>query len=600
MSENSKDIPSQKKALFRAVFALFFAQLRRETLLTSMLLLATLVGIVASVVIPLYYKDLFNHLAEGVPVPIPPLWEGPIMVTLFMILAISLVRWVSQSIKFFLMNRVDVRIMGRLQVSAFESILSRSHSFFTDNFTGSLLKKANRFVGSFEAILDGVLFNILPLLLYISGATYILFARHYLLGLIFGIWAVFFASVQVWLVRWKRPIVLQKSKKDSEVSGIFSDVIGNNLTVRLFARRAFEEGRFAKESESLQKQRLAVWDREEQISAIQIFLGVLIEFVVMVVAVSLWQKGVLTIGDFALIQAYILSSLNQLWQFANWFRRIDEAVGDAVEMMEIMLLKPEVEDRKDAVELVVKEGRVRFDGVTFGFKDENQVLTDFSLDIPAHEKVALVGTSGAGKSTVTKLITRLHDISGGTICIDDQNIATVTQESLRRTISFVPQEPVLFHRTLMDNIRYGRLDATDDEVYRAAQQAHCHDFIMKYKDGYETFVGERGVKLSGGERQRVAIARAILSRAPILILDEATSSLDSESEQLIQDALQKLMLGKTVIVIAHRLSTIMQMDRIVVVSDGGVVAMGTHSELLEENGLYAKLWSIQSQNFLAD
>ncbi len=600
MSENSKDIPSQKKALFRAVFALFFAQLRREALLTSMLLVSTLVGIVASVVIPLYYKDLFNLLAEGVPVPIPPLWEGPIMVTLFMILAISLVRWVSQSIKFFLMNRVDIRIMGRLQVSAFESILSQSHSFFTDNFTGSLLKKANRFVGSFEAILDGVLFNILPLLLYIGGATYILFARHYLLGLIFGIWAVFFASVQVWLVRWKRPIVLQKSKKDSEVSGIFSDVIGNNLTVRLFARRAFEEERFAKESESLQKQRLAVWDREEQISAIQIFLGVLIEFVVMVVAVSLWQKGVLTIGDFALIQAYILSSLNQLWQFANWFRRIDEAVGDAVEMMEIMLLKPEVEDRKDAVELVVQEGRVRFDGVTFGFKDENQVLTDFSLDIPAHEKVALVGPSGAGKSTVTKLITRLHDISGGTICIDDQNIAMVTQESLRRTISFVPQEPVLFHRTLMDNIRYGRLDATDDEVYRAAQQAHCHDFIMKYKDGYETFVGERGVKLSGGERQRVAIARAILSRAPILILDEATSSLDSESEQLIQDALQKLMLGKTVIVIAHRLSTIMQMDRIVVVSDGGVVAMGTHSELLEENGLYAKLWSIQSQNFLAD
>ncbi len=216
------------------------------------------------------------------------------------------------------------------------------------------------------------------------------------------------------------------------------------------------------------------------------------------------------------------------------------------------------------------------------------------------EKIALVGPSGAGKSTITKLLLRLYDINSGAIEIDGQNIAEVTQESLRNAIAFVPQEPVLFHRTLMENIRYGRRDATDAEVIDAAKKAHCHEFIAALPEGYNTYVGERGIKLSGGERQRVAIARAILKDAPILVLDEATSSLDSESEHLIQDALEVLMRGKTVIVIAHRLSTIMKMDRIVVLEGGQVVAEGTHEELLQQGGLYHKLWSIQAGGFIVD
>lgn len=237
----------------------------------------------------------------------------------------------------------------------------------------------------------------------------------------------------------------------------------------------------------------------------------------------------------------------------------------------------------------------------FEYHDSHAVLQDFSLAIQPHEKVALIGSSGAGKTTTAKLLLRLYDVSAGTISIDGQNIAGVTQESLRTSIAFVPQEPALFHRSLMENIRYGRQDATDEEVIEAAKQAHCHEFISQYPEGFQTMVGERGVKLSGGERQRVAIARAILKDAPILILDEATSSLDSESERLIQDALLRLMKGKTVIAIAHRLSTVMNMDRLIVMEKGEVVLSGTHDELLaHESNLYKKLWEIQAGGFIRE
>lgn len=281
-------------------------------------------------------------------------------------------------------------------------------------------------------------------------------------------------------------------------------------------------------------------------------------------------------------------------------RRLYEGFADAHEMIVILETPHDVQDTPTANALTVSEGAITLKDVGFNFNETRVILEDFSLEIPGGQKVALVGPSGAGKSTITKLLLRLYNVTSGHITIDSQDIAEVTQDSLREAISFVPQEPILFHRSLMDNIRYGRLDATDDEVFEAARKAHCHEFIELLKDGYGTLVGERGVKLSGGERQRVAIARAILKNAPILVLDEATSSLDSESEALIQDALRVLMEGKTVVVIAHRLSTIMTMDRIVVVEGGKVVADGTHDELLTQGGLYHKLWSIQAGGFITD
>jgi ATP-binding cassette subfamily B protein len=295
-------------------------------------------------------------------------------------------------------------------------------------------------------------------------------------------------------------------------------------------------------------------------------------------------------------------------------RRFYDALADAQEMVGILDTPHGVQDVPNATALVVSAGEVEFKNVDFHFSKERLVLNAINMIIKSGEKVALVGSSGAGKSTITKLLLRLYDIQAGQILIDGQDIAAVTQESLRNAIAFVPQEPVLFHRSLMENIRYGRRGATDTEVISAAKKAHCHEFIDSLPDKYETFVGERGVKLSGGERQRVAIARAILKNAPILILDEATSSLDSESEHLIQDSLKTLMdatpaghsiqskgaRGKTVVVIAHRLSTIMNMDRIIVIENGVVVAQGKHTDLLKAEGLYQKLWNIQVGGFIQD
>jgi ATP-binding cassette, subfamily B, bacterial len=263
-------------------------------------------------------------------------------------------------------------------------------------------------------------------------------------------------------------------------------------------------------------------------------------------------------------------------------------------------LPHEIKDAPHAFKLNVSQGLVEFKNVTFAFgKDEQNkpVFTNLSISIKAGEKVALIGSSGAGKSTFVKLLLRLHDLKSGQILIDSQNIADVTQESLRENISLVPQDPALFHRTLMENIRYGRRDASNEEVTQASKLAHCDVFINDFPLKYETFVGERGIKLSGGERQRVAIARALLKNAPILILDEATSSLDSHSESLIQDALNTLMKGRTTLVIAHRLSTIRKMDRIIVLGKDGVVEEGSHDELMRAHGTYARLWNLQAGGF---
>jgi ATP-binding cassette subfamily B protein len=267
-------------------------------------------------------------------------------------------------------------------------------------------------------------------------------------------------------------------------------------------------------------------------------------------------------------------------------------------MTEILLKPHEITDSKSAKPLAVNQGEIKFNNLSFSYIKGVEVLKNFNLTIKPKEKMALIGPSGGGKSTIVKLLLRFYDLTSGQILIDKQNLAKVTQDSLREQIAFVPQEPILFHRSLIDNIRYGNNRATDEEVIRASKLAHAHEFITGFRQGYQTLVGERGIKLSGGERQRVAIARAILKNAPILVLDEATSSLDSESEMYIQDALKNLMKNKTVIVIAHRLSTILQVDRIVVVENGQISEMGKHKELLKlKDGVYQKLWQIQAGGF---
>jgi ATP-binding cassette subfamily B protein len=315
-------------------------------------------------------------------------------------------------------------------------------------------------------------------------------------------------------------------------------------------------------------------------------------------AIGDWQLSLISLPLMILLQNYLFRLVDSMWSFGSIVRTYYESFADAEEMIVILNTPYEVLDQAKK-DLKNVKGEVSFENVTYVYDNNNsKVLDNFSLTIPAGQKVAIIGSSGAGKTTFVRLLMRLFNLNSGKILIDGVDISEISQENLREKISFVPQEPVLFHRTLMENIRYGRRNATDEEVFEAAHMAHCDDFIDKLPNGYETFVGERGVKLSGGERQRVAIARAILKNSPILILDEATSSLDSHSESLIQDALHKLVQGKTTIVIAHRLSTIREMDRIIVVEKGKIIEDGTHEKLIkQEKGLYKKLWDLQAGGF---
>ena len=343
------------------------------------------------------------------------------------------------------------------------------------------------------------------------------------------------------------------------------------------------------------------WDMREISSMVQTLLLFIVEFVVFYYAVKFWQKDAITVGTFVLIQIYVIGVANQLWNLNRIIRNFYQSMTDSREMLEIMILPYEIRNTPDAQELMIKEGKIELKDVSFTYGSTNkEILRGINVSVTPGEKVGLIGPSGAGKTTVTRLLLRLHNLTSGEILIDNQDISQVTQESLRENISLVPQDPILFHRSLMENIRYGRRDATNEEVIAAAKLAHCDEFIDVLPKKYETLVGERGVKLSGGERQRIAIARAILKNAPILILDEATSSLDSHSESLIQEALDTLMKGKTSIVIAHRLSTIRKMDRIIVMENGSILEEGTHSGLIEKEGsLYKKLWDLQMGGFIS-
>ena len=447
-------------------------------------------------------------------------------------------------------------------------------------------------------ILDAIAFQLYPLILIATGIVIVLFMRHPLLGIGLAAWLVVFTTLQVTLIKRIHPYRLIAAEEDSNVTGVLSDTLSNQSTATLFTGVRYEYERFLGSVTRFRKAQFKAWTFDDNVWAVQGFLIVSANVAILFIAMSLWKRGLLSVGDFVLIQTYLLTLFERLVQAGREIRHVFSAVAEATEMSEILRIPHEIRDNPGAVSLVVQKGDIIFKDIDFKYRDGNAVLSKFDLHIKKREKVALVGPSGAGKTTVTKLLLRLYDVDGGTIEIDRQSIANVTLDSLREAIAFVPQDPMLFHRSLLENIRYGRQNASEEDVLEAAKKAHCHEFILGLPKGYKTLVGERGIKLSGGERQRIAIARAILKDAPILVLDEATSSLDSESEALIQDALETLMKGKTVIVIAHRLSTISKMDRIIVMEDGRVSAEGTHEDLIAQGGRYQTLWNIQAGGFL--
>ncbi len=561
----------------------------RATLIVTMC--GILLGVGSGLYLPLLYKELLDQIAgKGAA-------YGPFS-TLIKILATLIVGWTGWRVATFADSFFVSRLMADLYNTCFHYIHGHSYSFFNNNFIGSLVRRINRYAKSFENISDQIKWNLIPTTVTLGVILVILFIRHWLLGLTLLIWLVFYLSFLSLFIRYKSKFDQERVDSDTKVSGYLADTLTNNLNVKLFTGFSFEFKAFKKLTDHMFRSRWSVWQIESVGEAVQAGFMTVFEFGILWAAVSIWREGNLTVGDFALIQGYVIQIFNHMWNVGRNMQKIFENITDANETTELLVTPQEVVDAPEAKKLIVAKGAVRFDNVVFGYHKKRRIYNGFNLDIAPGERVALIGSSGGGKSTIVKLILRYLDIQGGAITVDGQNIAEVTQDSLRGQIALVPQDPILFHRTLMENIRYARPTATDAEVMQAAKLAHCHEFINQLPEKYDTFVGERGVKLSGGERQRVAIARAILKDAPILLLDEATSSLDSESERYIQDALQKLMAGRTTVVIAHRLSTIMQMDRIVVISKGKIIEQGTHDELLKvTEGTYQKLWEIQAGSF---
>lgn len=553
---------------------------------------------VFDIIIPLYYRRFFDTLTLSISVGD----RATILIHLIFIIAgFNLIIWVSYRAVTFANVYFQASVMARLKQQAFEYMVDHSYAFYANSFTGSLVQRVNRFARAFEVLADRFLFNILPLVMRIAGIAVVMWFINPFITWILLAWVAGFLIFNYLFARWKLKYDIRRAEMDSFSTGVLSDALSNQNTIQLFAGTESEANHFAEVTNEQAKVTRLTWNLGGVVDAVQSFMIFLIEFLLFYYAIRYWEKGLATLGVFALIQIYLVGLGGKLWDLSKVIRNIYEAVADAKEMIEIMQLPYDVKDKTNAKILSVPEGVVKFENVGFGFSDSQQVIHDIVLTINKGEKVALIGPSGAGKSTFVKLLLRLYDVSSGRILIDGQDIRNVTQESLRQNVSLVPQDPILFHRTLMENIRYGRRSATDVEVLDAARLAHCDEFALSLKDGYNTYVGERGIKLSGGERQRVAIARAILKNAPILILDEATSSLDSHSESLIQDALDKLMKGKTTIVIAHRLSTIRKMDRIIVVEKGKIIEEGNHDELLQDgSSLYKKLWNLQAGGFVED
>lgn len=501
-----------------------------------------------------------------------------------------------------LLGYLEPLMMVDLEQYGLSELLSQSHRFFTDAFTGSLVKRIHRFSRAFKDIAESLLWVFLPPFTSAVCIIVLLFLRNRWIGLAAFIWIVLFGILNIFIARSKLELNRERAMKDSEASGAMSDALANNLNVLLFNGLARELTRTRIIQDAWRRCVTKSWYFSVMGYGLQNAINLLTEGVMMYLGLRLWRVGQITVGDLVLLQSFLLTLFAKLHELGSTMRKTYESMMEAQEMVDVLNMQKEIQNKPGATPLLVSAGRIVFDQVSFKYGSSaaagtHEILRDLSFSIKSGEKIALVGPSGAGKSTLVKLLFRFYDLTQGSIFIDGQSVSDVTQESLRAQMSLVPQDPVLFHRSLRENISYSRPEATEEEIIEASKKAHCHEFISNLPHGYDTFVGERGVKLSGGERQRVAIARAILQDAPILVLDEATSSLDSESESLIQDALETLMKRKTVIVIAHRLSTIRQMDRILVMEDGSITHAGSHKELLARPGKYRTLWQIQAGSF---
>ena len=502
---------------------------------------------------------------------------------------------------FLAIDITDARAMNNLLNEAMEKLLKKDAKFFNDNFAGSLTKKLIGYGRNFEGFMDTLSFNIFGSILPLTFASVVLWRFSPWLDVaLLGILVITFLLVLP-LIKKRQKLTHQRETASNVMAAHVADVIGNVAAVRAFGHESNERKTHRTLVTDYTTKARKSWDYHVlKIDGVTAPLNILVNVIGLALAISLTNNAG-TLATIFVTFNYFVQASRVVFEFNRTYRNIENSLSEAAQFTELIIEPPRIIDTPHAKKLNVSKGEVEFRNVDFTHAQNKEALfSNLSLKLESGEKVGIIGRSGAGKSTITNLLLRFMEVDGGAITIDGQDINEVTQQSLRQNIAYVPQESVLFHRSLSENITYGKLGSNEKDVVRAAKLAHAHEFISELPQGYDTLVGERGVKLSGGQRQRIAIARAILKNAPILVLDEATSALDSESEKLIQDALDKLMQGRTTIVIAHRLSTIQKMDRIIVLDEGKIVEVGNHSELLAKQGIYAKLWAHQSGGFLED
>ncbi|WP_443079846.1 ABC transporter ATP-binding protein [Streptomyces sp. P9-A4] len=498
------------------------------------------------------------------------------------------------------LNRLDARGIENLYVIGMDELFAKDAAFFHDNFAGSLTKRVLSFASRFEDVVDTLTFSVMGSFVPLLFASVVLWQYDPLL--VAGLLALIaFTGVLVApLIRRRQRLVAQREKAIARVSGHVADSLMNMDTVRAFAAEKREAAEHRSRVAESRRLTLRSWDYGNlRIDTLVAPMSVLTNVLGLVLALGL---GAADHGVEVVIVAftYYANATRIMFEFNQIYRRLESSMTEAAQFTELLIDPPTVLDPVPPEPLLGKEADVRFEGVTFAHGGGNPLFDGLDLDVPSGARIGLVGRSGGGKTTLSRLLLRMTDVDGGRILIGGQDISKLRQTDLRGLIAYVPQDPVMFHRTLRENIAFARPDATEAEVRRAAEAAHVTEFADALPDGFDTMVGERGVMLSGGQRQRVALARAILRDAPILLLDEATSALDSESEILVQDALWRLMDGRTALVVAHRLSTVASMDRLVVLDRGRIVEQGTHQELLDAEGSYAKLWQHQSGGFLDD
>lgn len=561
--------------------------------------MATLADIATPVLAGRLVNDISQHTAgPGVTVNKALLAlrdDATLMVTGMIVL--GLVGLFGRRSSYIGISHLTLAIMQRIADTAFARVQRFSTDWHANTFAGSTVRRLTRGIWAIDTLDDTLLLLIVPEVLVLLGTTLVLAVRSPLMGAALGIFVVLFAWLSIMLtLRYVAPTARAANEWDTKMGAAMADSVTCNAVVRAFGAEAREEKRLHRVIRSWRRRTLRTWIRGTNSANLQALASLGMRMLMIGLAVWLWWQGKAGPGDIAYVLTMVFLIQGYLRDLGQQVSQVQRAVNEMEELVAVFQREPAIADPAEPETLNIERGEIRFEHIEFCYPGQTTPLYhDLDLTIKAGSRVALVGPSGSGKTTLTKLLQRLYDVKGGRVLVDGQDITHVRQSDLRSRIAIVPQEPILFHRTLAENIAYARPSASLEEIEQAAEQANASAFIERLPEGYDTMVGERGVKLSGGERQRVAIARAFLADAPILVFDEATSSLDSESEAQVQEAMRRLMKDRTVIVIAHRLSTVVELDRLLVFSQGALREDGTHAELVaQEGGIYRRLYELQS------